>query len=208
MTISKEMEGRIMEDSKRMPLNIQLFAEKKEDWINKKEKLEKNTNKNYEDISKEMFKTATPNSHKVVDAQELTINNKMYKFNNKNMIFKYTNHEKEIADLIEKELGGEIEMRPEFINELSGNRSADYNWKKEKWDLKEINSYGKRTIDTAIKSIKRQSNNIILEIKNDNYTLEEIENLIEKNYKDKKREYLDKVMIIKNETILKILKRK
>lgn len=189
-------------------LNIQLFAEKKEDWINKKEKLEKNTNKNYEDITKEMFKTATPNSHKVVDAQELTINNKMYKFNNKNMIFKYTNHEKEIADLIEKELGGEIEMRPEFINELSGNRSADYNWKKEKWDLKEINNYGKRTIDTAIKSIKGQSNNIILEIKNNNYTLEEIENLIEKNYKDKKREYLDKVMIIKNKKIIKILKRK
>jgi len=162
----------------------------------------------YKDITKEMFENTTPNSHKVVDAQELIINDKIYKFDFNNMIFKYTTHEKDIANLIEETLGGEIEMRPEFINELSGNRSADYNWKKEKWDLKEINNYGKRTIDTAIKSIKGQSNNIILEIKNDNYTLEEIENLIEKNYKDKKREYLDKVMIIKNETILKILKRK
>lgn len=162
----------------------------------------------YEDITKEMFENATPNSHKVMNAKELIINDKIYKFDPNNMIFKYTTHEKNIANLIEETLGGEIEMRPEFIKNLKDNRSADYNWRKEKWDLKEINSYGKRTIDTAIKSIKGQSNNIILEIKNDNYTLEKIENLIEKNYKDKKREYLDKVMIIKNEKILKILKRK
>lgn len=196
-----------LEKGSLLPLNIQLFAEKKEDWINKKEELI-SSNKNYEDITEETFKNATPNSHEVVNAQELIINDKIYKFDPNNMIFKYTTHEKNIANLIKETLGGEIEMRPEFINDLKNNRSADYNWRKEKWDLKEINSYGKRTIDTAIKSIKGQSNNIILEIKNNNYNLEEIENLIEKNYKDKKREYLDKVMIIKNKTIIKILKRK
>lgn len=76
-------------------------------------------------------------------------------------------------------------------------------------DLKEINGNGKNTIDTAIKSKRDQANNFILDIK-EKCKLEdqEIIKQIEKIYNSKNRDWLDMIILKRNNKLIKIYKRK
>lgn len=87
-------------------------------------------------------------------------------------------------------------------------RVADYTWNNEDWDLKTINKYGTRTINTSVRKLKGQAINIILNIKNEDYTEKELIIYVAKEYKGKERNYLNKAMLIKDNKIIKIFKRK
>jgi len=161
----------------------------------------------YEDITKEMFENATPNSHKIKYLMEINIDGKLYNVDGKKIVLDYSKHEKEIAEFIKNKFGGEIFMYPR-VNVPEDIRTPDYLWNGEKWDLKDIIKYNEKTIDNAIRKSKGQTENVILNIINSDYTDEILNNIMNRIYGSKDRQFLNKTIIIKDNKIYKILQRK
>lgn len=93
------------------------------------------------------------------------------------------------------------------INYPNGIMTADYFFKNEYWDLKTIKGSGKRSIEDAIKKKRKQSNNFIFDITNSKMELESLLFQIEKIYISKTTNWVDKVIVKKNEDVILIYKK-
>ena len=103
------------------------------------------------DITEEYMRTATPNSHVVQDLQEYSVNGATYRVDGLNVVLCYSAHGKEIAELLERKLGGELYMAPK-VNAPQGVRTPDYLFRGIRYDLKTLTS--KATGDTIFQREK------------------------------------------------------
>ncbi len=181
------------------------YVSKKINVLNDKNKPKLPEN-NYIDVTKEWLDSATPNSNIVEDRQYFEHEGIKYKVDGKNVVLDYSSKEKEVAEWLESTLGGEIYMLPR-INNPEGIQTADYLFRGEYWDLKEITGKGKHTLDSAIKKKKSQSNNFIFDMSNSEIIVESISKQLNLIYKSKDRKWLDKIIVKRNEKIVNIIKR-
>lgn len=153
--------------------------------------------KNYRNITKSFMKKSTPNSHKIKDAEyfEDAKGNKYY-VDGKNVVLDYSESEKNVANWLKETFGGEIYMLPR-VNIPEGIQTADYLFRGEKWDLKEIKSTGKNVLDNRVNGLKKQANNFIFDISNTTISIKEIKNQIDKLYESPNRKWINKIMLIK-----------
>lgn len=169
-------------------------------------------NKHYIDVTKEWLSEAIPNSHKVInrDYYEDKLGN-IYIVDNKNIVIEYNADELETAIWLENTFGGEIYMNPK-INKPDNVKSADYFFKNENWDKKRLtNAISKtRAVDNAIKNSKMQANNFILDITgcklSNNVIINQVKNIY--SNKDLSRNWIDKIIIIRNNNLIKVFIRK
>lgn len=175
--------------------------------ISSKKVINTDENNNYIDITSEWLETATPNSHTVEDRQYFEYKGNRYNVDGKNVVLDYSLKEKEIAEWLENTFGGEIYMLPR-INNPEGIQTADYLFRGEYWDLKEIIGKGKHTLDSAIKKKKSQSNNFIFDMSNSEITVESISKQLNLIYKSKDRKWVDKIIVKQNKNVIIINKRK
>lgn len=162
--------------------------------------------KNYIDVTKEWLENATPNTHKVKNRYYYEHNGIKYKVYKKEVILDYSKKEREIAVWLENIFGGEVFMLPK-INSPKGIKTADYLFKNEYWDLKEINSKGKNILFHAVENQEKQSHNFIFDVSNSTLTDLEIDERINSLYKFPKLKWLDKIIIKRDERLVKIIKR-
>ena len=148
------------------------------------------------------------NSHEVKDAKyyEDAKGNKYY-VDGKNVVIDYSVSEKNVANWLKETFGGEIYMLPR-INIPEGIQTADYLFRGEKWDLKEIKSTGKNVLDNRVNGLKKQANNFIFDISNTSISIKEIKNQIDKLYESPNRKWINKIMLIKNQKLICIYIRK
>ena len=139
-----------------LPLNIQKFAQIDN---NLKKETEKLTSNSYTDVTKNWIENANPNSHRVLTSGYFIFKQKKYKVDGKNVILDYSKKEKEVAEWLEDTFGGELYMLPR-VNYPEGIKTADYLFRGEYWDLKEINGNGKTFSFMLLKIMK--NNHIIL----------------------------------------------
>lgn len=207
-----------LEKGSLLPLNIQLFAEKKEDWINKKEELI-SSNKNYKDITKEMLEDATPNSHEVkISNTFIDKNGVLHPIKNEEVVLVESKESAEYKRGIwlEDLFGGELFVQSRITSIVNNHKTGytpDYVWKNENWDLKTPTIKG--DFETAIERFtkkskqKEQAENLIVDFVNFNEkTNEEIIKLAEIQFKSPYRNWLNKIMLVKDKEIIKVLKRK
>lgn len=161
----------------------------------------------YADVTDEWRRTATPNSHEVEDAQEITVKGVSYKVDGHNVVLDYSRHEKEIAELLEKEFGGEIKMLPR-VNNPQGVSTPDYMFRGEGYDLKTIGkTTGKNPLVNRIKKAKAQTKNFVFDITDADISDSKINEQIEKAFRDKETKFVDKILIIRNGKVIKVFKR-
>lgn len=166
----------------------------------------KETSNNYLDVTKEWLDTATLNSHMVQDRHYFEKDNVKYQVDGENVVLDYSNKEKEVAEWLENTFGGEIYMLPR-VNNPEGIQTADYLFRGECWDLKEITSKSKQALYHSVYKKKKQSNNFIFDITNSDLTLDNIKQQINNLYKRKDCEFINKI-IIKKDNIFLIYRRK
>lgn len=130
-----------------------------------------------------------------------------YYVDNKTVVFDYNKKEIEVANWLAKTFNEKVYMLPR-INIPEGIKTADYLFKNEKWDLKEINSNGKRVFDNRINGNKEQSKNYIFDVTNSKLANKEIINQIRHIYSPRDRQWVDKVIVKRNQKIIIIYKRK
>lgn len=174
----------------------------------RKSKTPEPTESGYMDITNAWYPEAVPNSHPVEDLQEYTANGVTYKVDGKNVQLDYTQHEKEIAELLENEVGGEIFMVPR-VNNPQGVKTPDFLFHGKGFDLKTLGkTTGKNPIFNRIKNARGQSKNFILDVTNSGLDGDFIQKQLEKVFADKGTEFVDEVVVIRNGKIEKVLKRK
>lgn len=167
---------------------------------------------NYEDISEEMIKTATPNSHEVLDREfYITENGERFDVDSKNVVLEYNQDEKDTAIWLEDTFGGEIYMNPK-INKPDGYKTADYLFRSNNWDKKRIDKSTSETraVDNAISNHKEQSKRFILDISGcklkDDIIIKQVQNVF--NEGKMQRDWVEEIMIIRDNKFIKWYKKR
>lgn len=162
---------------------------------------------NYSDITKEWLDNATPDSHEVLDTKyfEASDGTKYY-VDGKNVVLDYSDKEKEVAGWLENTFGGELYMLPR-VNNPEGISTADYLFRNEYWDLKEITGKSKQVLYHAVYKKEKQSNNFIFDITYSDLTIENTKQQIDSLYRRTDIPFINKIIIKKSDDFL-IYKRK
>lgn len=179
--------------------------------LNKNGIISKNENKeekmSYIDITEEMYNNAKPNKGKVEKQKYIKTDKEVYFIDGHNVVYKHDERELEVARLLNKTFGGNVKILPN-INFPQGIQTSDYIYKGEKTDLKRITS--KRTNDcvkTALKNKEKQANNFIIDNTAQTVKNEDIIRQIEKLYKTKGFEWIDKIYLLEDDKFIQIFKR-
>lgn len=129
-----------------------------------------------------------------------------YDVDNIRVVFEPSKREIEVANILGELYGGNINLIPR-INEPEHIKTPDYIINGEKFDLKEIIGNGKNTLYDALSHQKRQANNFIFDISNTEMFVAEAIRQINVIYTSQHRKWVDKILLIRNNTILKYYKR-
>ena len=130
-----------------------------------------------------------------------------YNADGKHVILSPTTREKEVAEILGKVYGGQVNIIPR-VNEPANIKTPDYIINNERFDLKEITGSGKYVIEGNIRKKKNQANNFIIDITNTKMDIKEIERQIASIYISKRYLWVDKIFIVKENDIIKAYKRK
>lgn len=129
-----------------------------------------------------------------------------YNVDGRYVILKPTKREIKVAKLLGKSIGGKVNIIPR-VNQPFGVKTPDYIINDEKFDLKEIIGGGKYTIQGNLKGKEKQSNNFVIDISNAKFDIKEAQRQIENIYNSKHYLWLNEIVLIKNNSILKAYRR-
>ena len=161
----------------------------------------------FKDDTKEWLENSTPNSHKIKIQNYITKDDITYVVDGKNVTFDITNKELKIATWIERKFGGSIFLLPK-VNYPKKIQTADYLFRGEYWDLKEITGNGKHTIDSNIKGKKKQAHNFIIDITNSEMSLSEAIKQIKIILLSEDRKWVNKIILKKCNYVKVFVKQK
>lgn len=161
----------------------------------------------YTDITYKTLKNGKQEYELVEQKYFIDENGNKYNIDGRNVKIKANEKEKAVANLMGETYGGEVKLVPVVLNP-KGIKTPDYMINGEKFDLKEIFGNGKNTLDTAISKKKEQSKNFIFDISNTEMQTIEAINQIQGIYKSNNRAWVEQIILIKDNKVLKIYKRK
>lgn len=130
-----------------------------------------------------------------------------YFVDGKNVLMETSDREKEVAKILGKAFGGQVNIIPR-INNPASIKTPDYIINNERFDLKEITGKGKYVIEGNLRKKKNQANNFIIDVTNTKMDSKEIERQIKSIYISKRFMWIDKIFVIKENKIINAYKRK
>jgi len=161
----------------------------------------------FTDITGKWYPNAKPNSHPVLELQEYTPGGETYKVDGHNVVLDHDPHEKEIAELLEREVGGEIYLVPR-VNNPQGVSTPDYLFHGRGYDLKTLGEKaGPNTMFQRVKKAKRQSRNFIIDVSDTKLGREMIDQQISKIFWSENTRFVDEIVIINDGHIVRVAKR-
>ena len=161
----------------------------------------------FTDITGRWYPDADPNSHPVLELQEYASGGATYKVDGHNVVLDHDAHEKEIAELLEREVGGEIYLVPR-VNNPQGVPTPDYLFHGRGYDLKTLSEKaGPNTMFQRVKKAKRQSRNFIIDVSDTKLDREMIDQQISKIFWSENTRFVDEIVIINDGRIVQVAKR-
>lgn len=159
----------------------------------------------YKDITNQ-YRTK---KHYQIKKQKYFINEDGAKYNvdGKHVILEPTQREIEVAELLGKYIGGKVNIIPR-VNQPFGVKTPDYIINDEKFDLKQITGGGKYVIEGNLRKKKKQSNNFVIDLTSSKIDFKEVERQVESIYISKRYLWINKIIIIKDNNIINVYKRK
>lgn len=134
-------------------------------------------------------------------------NKNKYILDGKNVIMKHTEKEKQVAKILGEIYGGKVKIIPAVLNPQHI-KTPDYIIKNMKYDLKEPTGNSKTTIYDLFKHKSKQADNFIIDIhKSKLNRLESIEQTQQLFYSSH-RKWINTIILMEDNEIFKILKRK
>ncbi len=177
--------------------------------------------KNYIDMTEEWFKNAIPNSHKVKCSNYFIDDDGVFhpiKGKEKVCISNKNSDEFKVAVILENIFGGEFYLQPR-IETAKGYKgivsvpSPDYKWNNVKWDLKTPGLSGKweNAVERFFKNptrVRRQVCKYIIDFKNFPDKLdEEIIFLVLNTLRNPHRDFIENIIIMRENRVIKVYSR-
>lgn len=164
---------------------------------------------NYRDVLDEWYQKATPNSNDVEELTEYTVKGTTYKVDGVNVRQNNSKREMEVAELIKKTFGGEIKLVPEINGKYLHVHTPDYEYRGQRWDLKELEKgASSNLLRDIVHKKKDQAECFIFDISKSVLSYDEISRQVEclfTTYFNTK--HVECVMIIKGDQILRVIER-
>lgn len=161
----------------------------------------------YNSVKDEWLTKSDPSKSKVSDQLFWEHNGTRYEVDNKNVIFRPTRREKEVGELLADVLGSHVIHVPEVHNP-NFVKTPDFLINGVRWDLKEIEKTGKNNIDNAIAGKKEQARSFVIDISKTPMGIDEAYSRIDRIYFNKHRNWVENIILIKDDKIIDIFKRK
>ena len=130
-----------------------------------------------------------------------------YKVDGHNVVLDYFSHEKEIAELLEREFGGELFMVPR-VNNPQGVSTLDYLFRGNGYDLKTLGEKARQdTMFQRVQKAKRHSRNFIIDITATSLDSDTDRSQIEKIFRLDSTKFVDEIIIINGTEVVLVVKR-
>ena len=129
-----------------------------------------------------------------------------YNVDGKYVVLNPTEREKVVANMLGRIFGSQVNIVLR-INMPERIKTPDYIINDERFDLKEINGIGKNTLYDAIGKQRRQSSNFIFDISKTKMDKEEAIRQMKSIYQSRHRKWVNILILIKDDNILKAYKR-
>ena len=143
----------------------------------------------------------------VLEGKEYSVDGKTYKVDGKRVLSDHTNHEKDVAKVVAKESGRDVQLVPRILFP-QGIQTPDYLIDGSRYDLKTPIGNGKNTLYGMVKSKKKQANNFVICVDRTSLSLEEIDRQIIDIYKSKHTSFVDNIILVREDKIIKAYSRK
>lgn len=134
-------------------------------------------------------------------------NGKRYKVDGKNVKMEPSQSEIQVAELLGKLYNTDVNIIPK-VSIPSGTKTPDYIINNERFDLKEIEGNSKNTLDDAIKKQQKQAHSFVLDISKSEMSEEKAIEQIQRIFDSKHRNWVERIILTKNNGILQIFERK
>lgn len=185
--------------------NKRAYTARAKEW--KKESTQGVTEKSpFRDVTQEWKENAMPNSCAVLDLMEYNLEGQVFPVDGHHVVLSYSEAEKQIAELLRKELGGEIYMVPRVLYP-NGISTPDYMFRGKRYDLKCLSGTSKNLIYNAISKKKAQADNFILDFSTCTLGDEELFQQVEGIYSSTHTLFVNNIITVRNGKILKIFVR-
>ena len=132
---------------------------------------------------------------------------KQYDVDGKNVVLKPSEKEIEVARILARIYEADVNLIPVVLNP-TGVKTPDYIINGQKYDLKEIFGDSSKTLYNALKKKSKQADNFIFDITESEIKEEEAMEQIELIYKSMHRTWVQEIVLIKNNKVIKKYKRK
>ena len=129
-----------------------------------------------------------------------------YYIDDHHVILDYSEHEREVADLLAIKMNTTVNMVPRVLSPQDVS-TPDYLIDNQRWDLKDIYGDGKRTLYNALKGTRKQAENFVFDVSNTKLTEDNIENQIDYIFTSRHKDYVKEIITIKDNKILKTFKK-
>lgn len=203
----RERKDQMPKDWATTPGTIETTVPEKESAKASPDKESRKTMPKFVDITGNWYPDAVPSSHAVQDLHTYTVNGVTYEVDGHNVVLDYSAYEKEIAELLEREVGGELFMVPR-VNNPQGVSTPDFLFHGKGYDLKTIGkTTGKNPIFNRVKKAKGQARNFVLDISKAEFPDDVIESQIDKVFWSRETQFVDELVIIRDGKIIKVVKR-
>ena len=168
----------------------------------------KNVKQKYacEDV-KDKWMSKASKEYKVEDLGSYIIDRTEYVVDGHNVVFDLSNDERNIANVLGKTFGGTVQLVPRVLNP-QGIKTPDYIFKNEKYDLKTVTGLSKNVLYNALKGKKNQAENFIFNISQNTLDIEDLTNQARMLFESKNREFVKRIILIKDDVVLNVFERK
>jgi len=158
------------------------------------------------DITQEWIKTKRIKGA-IIEKWEYIVDGTTYMVDGRHVILRPTERERMIAAALSTKYGKTVELVPQVVFP-QGIQTPDYLIDGERFDLKSPIGSGKNLLYGMTAKKKEQSHNFIIDITNCPLGMEELEGQAERLYGSWRVGFLEKLVFMKNDEILKVLGRK
>lgn len=127
-----------------------------------------------------------------------------YEIDGHHVKFEPSQHEREIAEVLAEQLHERVILQPK-IEYPKGIKMPDYTIGGKSYDLKTIEGAGKNTLDSSVKRKKGQASNFVFDVTK--FAVSDDEMFRQASHIIERRDWIDKVILIRNNEIIRIFER-
>ena len=159
------------------------------------------------EITKDWIEATQDKKGFILEKTSYIVSGVTYVVDGVHVLLKPSEQERKVAEILSTKYGKTVELIPQVVYP-QGIQTPDYLIDGERFDLKTPTGKGKNLLYGLIAKKKEQSHNFIIDITNCLLSMEELERQAEQLYGSWRVGFLEKLIFMKNDVILKVLSRK